>query len=252
MNKEQIRKLFSEHGVPLNQDDVWMVQGKTPVIKHAALERLAAHLGLTWDMPREVMVSMTDVVIMARATRKDGIAEWSYGEVSVVRQGVAGGNYKVTGNQPGYPWAMAEKRAKDRVIIKLAGLHGAYSEEEADDFNSRNADRDDTPAERPAAAKREQAPPRQEEQAPAPANDAAPETRQPADVSAAVGEVETAIRSLIDACTTINQVTDLMLSDDIKAQLESLGREREEVTKAYGKERLFALGWKGKRRAAAS
>ena len=30
---------------------------------------------------------------------------------------------------------MAEKRAKDRVILKLAGIHGdAYSEEEADDF----------------------------------------------------------------------------------------------------------------------
>ena len=30
---------------------------------------------------------------------------------------------------------MAEKRAKDRVILKLAGIHGdAYSEEESDDF----------------------------------------------------------------------------------------------------------------------
>jgi transcription initiation factor IIF auxiliary subunit len=30
---------------------------------------------------------------------------------------------------------MAEKRAKDRVILKLVGLHGdVYSEEEADDF----------------------------------------------------------------------------------------------------------------------
>ncbi len=30
---------------------------------------------------------------------------------------------------------MAEKRAKDRVILKLAGIHGlVYSEEEADDF----------------------------------------------------------------------------------------------------------------------
>jgi hypothetical protein len=31
---------------------------------------------------------------------------------------------------------MAEKRAKDRVIIKLAGLHGLYSEDEADEFKS--------------------------------------------------------------------------------------------------------------------
>ena len=34
-----------------------------------------------------------------------------------------------------YPVAMAEKRAKDRVILKLAGLSGhVYSEEEADEF----------------------------------------------------------------------------------------------------------------------
>jgi hypothetical protein len=31
---------------------------------------------------------------------------------------------------------MAEKRGKDRVILKLAGLQGVYSEEEADDFKS--------------------------------------------------------------------------------------------------------------------
>jgi hypothetical protein len=35
---------------------------------------------------------------------------------------------------------MAEKRAKDRVILKLIGLHGlAYSEEEADDFKQEPA-----------------------------------------------------------------------------------------------------------------
>ena len=34
-----------------------------------------------------------------------------------------------------YPFAMAEKRAKDRVILKLLGVAGdTYSEEEADAF----------------------------------------------------------------------------------------------------------------------
>lgn len=37
-----------------------------------------------------------------------------------------------------YPYAMAEKRAKDRVILKLAGIHGyIYSEEEADEFKEK-------------------------------------------------------------------------------------------------------------------
>jgi hypothetical protein len=34
-----------------------------------------------------------------------------------------------------YVWAMAEKRAKDRVILKLAGLYGVYSDEEISDIS---------------------------------------------------------------------------------------------------------------------
>ena len=46
-------------------------------------------------------------------------SEWSYGEASDKNC------------QNKYPLAMAEKRAKDRVILKLVGLHGyIYSEDE--------------------------------------------------------------------------------------------------------------------------
>jgi cytochrome c2 len=55
-------------------------------------------------------------------------SEWSIGEACI------NVNYKVSGKQAAYVYAMAEKRAKDRVILKLAGLHGVYSEDEADDF----------------------------------------------------------------------------------------------------------------------
>jgi hypothetical protein len=45
---------------------------------------------------------------------------------------------------------MAEKRAKDRVVLKLIGLHGlVYSEEESDDFKS-NGDRGTSAPEKPA------------------------------------------------------------------------------------------------------
>jgi hypothetical protein len=54
--------------------------------------------------------------------------EWSIGEALV------NANYRVSGKQAPYVYAMAEKRAKDRVIIKLCGLHGLYSEDEADEF----------------------------------------------------------------------------------------------------------------------
>jgi hypothetical protein len=51
--------------------------------------------------------------------------EWSIGEA------VIGQSYQVSGKQAAiFPYAMAEKRGKDRVILKLAGLTGVYSEEE--------------------------------------------------------------------------------------------------------------------------
>jgi hypothetical protein len=51
-----------------------------------------------------------------------------------VDEAAIGQNYRVSGKQAAYVFCMAEKRGRDRVILKLAGLHGVYSEEEADDF----------------------------------------------------------------------------------------------------------------------
>ena len=44
-------------------------------------------------------------------------------------------------NKNSYPYAMAEKRAKDRVILKLIGVAGfVYSEDEADAFKEERPD----------------------------------------------------------------------------------------------------------------
>ena len=57
-------------------------------------------------------------------------SEWSYGEASDKNC------------QNKYPLAMAEKRAKDRVILKLVGLHGyIYSEDEMEDSEQNPLDR---------------------------------------------------------------------------------------------------------------
>jgi hypothetical protein len=54
-------------------------------------------------------------------------SEWATGEAAPYN------------NKNGYPLAMAEKRAKDRVILKLLQAHGAlYSEDEAEDFKRAN------------------------------------------------------------------------------------------------------------------
>jgi hypothetical protein len=92
------------------------------------LERLAAAIGVEWGPPQILRAEREEAVLIATGKIGDGQPEWSIGEA------VVGQNYKVSGKMAAYPWAMAEKRAKDRVILKLAGLHGTYSEEEADDF----------------------------------------------------------------------------------------------------------------------
>jgi len=144
MDVKMIADRFKEAGVRLGGDDTWKVQGK-PVIKHSALERLAAGCSISFDAP-QVLRSESDECVIVVTGRMGDKVEWSIGEARI------GLNYRVSGNQAGYPYAMAEKRAKDRVIIKLVGLHGVYSSEESDDF--RDVPKDDA---RPAPAA---APPR--------------------------------------------------------------------------------------------
>lgn len=101
----------------------WDCHG-TFVLLHKALERVAAHKNITFDPPTivESDISSKNVVILVTGHLGDK-SEWSFGEAAPYN------------NKNAYPYAMAEKRAKDRVILKLVGLHGhVYSEEEADDF----------------------------------------------------------------------------------------------------------------------
>lgn len=128
MNAQEIRDLFKKHNLLLSRDDVWDVRPGSPVVKHAPLERLAAVIGVVWGPPQILRSEREEAVLIATGWVGEGQSEWSIGEA------VIGQNYKVSGKMAAYPYAMAEKRAKDRVILKLAGLHGAYSEEEADDF----------------------------------------------------------------------------------------------------------------------
>jgi hypothetical protein len=126
MNKSEIIALFNGFGCAITQDDIWQVQSAT-VIKHKALERLAASARIAFDPPTIIRANADEAVILATGRLNDRV-EWSIGEALV------NVNYRVSGKQAAYVYAMAEKRAKDRVILKLAGLHGLYSEDEADEF----------------------------------------------------------------------------------------------------------------------
>jgi hypothetical protein len=127
MNAQEIRDLFQKHKISLSRDDVWEVQGN-PVVKHQALERLSSALRIIWHKPEVLRAERDEAVLIVTGNLPAGPSEWSIGEA------VIGQNLLARNKTAIYPYAMAEKRAKDRVILKLAGLYGSHSEEEADDF----------------------------------------------------------------------------------------------------------------------
>ena len=119
-----IAKIFKDMDMD-PKDAVWDCHGVW-IAYHRALEKVAAKKGITFDRPAVIEAKgdqkVAAICVFGRVGERE---EWSIGEA-------APGN-----NKNAYPWAMAEKRAKDRVILKLIGLHGdVYSEEEADDFRN--------------------------------------------------------------------------------------------------------------------
>jgi len=119
---EKVGEVLREIGLTPN-DAGWDCHG-TFVLLHKALEKVAAHKNVRFDPPQIIAndVSKKEAVIMVVGHLGEK-TEWSIGEAAPYN------------NKNSYPFAMAEKRAKDRVILKLVGLHGdVYSEEEADEF----------------------------------------------------------------------------------------------------------------------
>jgi len=119
---ENVTNALKEIGLK-SEDCLWDCHG-TWVLKHYACERLAAHNGITWNDP-ELIENDSDagkVVIKLWGYLGDK-SEFTFGEATPKN------------SKNAYPYAMAEKRAKDRIILKLIGFHGEiYSEDEAEDF----------------------------------------------------------------------------------------------------------------------
>lgn len=101
--------------------DIWDCHG-TWVILHRSCESIATQLGIQFDKPNVLYANEKDIAILVTGRLGDESA-WSIGEAAP------------SNNKNCYPWAMAEKRAKDRVILKLAKLseHGFHSDIETDD-----------------------------------------------------------------------------------------------------------------------
>jgi hypothetical protein len=117
-----VTEILTEIGLTV-KGSTWDCHGTT-VMLHKSLERVAAHKGIVFDTPTivESQISQKNVAICVTG-HLGNKSEWSFGEAAPYN------------NKNSYPYAMAEKRAKDRVILKLVGLHGhVYSEDEADAF----------------------------------------------------------------------------------------------------------------------
>src|SRR3954469_6357613 len=143
---QQIADILAKYGEPI-AGNIWRVQGQA-VIYHKALERIAAQAGIAFGPPTILRAERDEAVIVVTGSMGER-TEWSIGEALV------NVNYRVSGRQAAYVYAMAEKRAKDRVILKLVGLHGLlYSEEEADELKSSAASV--TASETPAQGEEEQ------------------------------------------------------------------------------------------------
>lgn len=122
--KAELREILTKYGIdPQDKSKLWDCHG-TLVLYHRAYEVIAARERITFDQPVIIEAHSADKIVALLVTGHMGDrAEWSIGEA-------APGNCKNA-----YVYAIAEKRAKDRVVAKLVGLaEYVYSEDEADEF----------------------------------------------------------------------------------------------------------------------
>ena len=175
---ERLKAIKDEYG--LEASDMWQLpQNKQWLIKHAALEVVAAKAGIVFDMPEIIeRDSAAGIAVICVTGKWNDRVEWSFGEASPKN------------SKTGYPWAISEKRAKDRVILKLIGIHGlVYSEDEMPDNDA----------------------PRHVEAEPAP-------KVLVKDQRVIWGE----LRDEIDACSTVDQLAALWVSKTFQSEMKKL------------------------------
>ena len=119
MNIKELSKKYN-----LTKDDYWQEsRSKKWIISHDACEKIADMEGIIFGPP-QILNSEQNFVRMVISGKKGEVLMWSVGEA----------DNKNCKNL--YFGAMAEKRGKDRVILKLINAYeyGIYSDVEADNF----------------------------------------------------------------------------------------------------------------------
>jgi hypothetical protein len=202
----QLATILDRYGEPAT-GNFWQVEGET-FVHHSTLERIAGKAKITFDPP-VVLRAERDEAVLLVVGRMGERVEWSIGEALV------GVNYHAPGSEPAYAYAMAEKRGKDRVILKLIELPDVVSSEEPH---------------------RAESPP------------SSPNENTPAVLSLEPGLVGELKRTL-DGAETVEAVIALMRSADTQQSLAGLAPVWRDEVRAYAKDRLVALGWTPKQAA---
>jgi hypothetical protein len=215
MNKDaRITDILARYDEDLSS--TWMVQGQR-VIRHAALERIAAKAGISFDKPNIVRSEEREAVILVSGKNGDR-SEWSIGEANMEL------NYRTSGKQQAYPYAMAEKRAKDRVILKLIELHGLlYSEEEADEFKES------------AAGERREV-----------MSDAI-SSGKPIVLDDGVVHPGEALKRMIQEQGTAIGIKNFMLKHEVQSYLSGIPEDQKDELRSFALSRMADLGWKKER-----
>jgi hypothetical protein len=202
----QLATILDRYGEPAD-GNVWQVEGQA-FIHHKALERMAGKAKITFDPPTILRAERDEAVLLV-VGRMDERMEWSIGEALV------GVNYHIPEPDAAYVYAMAEKRGKDRVILKLIELPDVVSSEEPHAVES---------------------PP------------LSPNENTPAVLSLEPGLVGELKRTL-DGAETIEAVIALMRSAETQQSLAEIAPAWRDEVRAYAKDRLVALGWTPKQAA---
>ena len=110
----------------LDKSDFWEMKfgGKSNwIITHDAVEKIADMEKVVFHLPQVFRDNNSNVAMLGEASKGDKKV-WSTGESS---------SYN---NKNPYNFAMAEKRLKDRLVLKIINAYeyGIYSDVEADDF----------------------------------------------------------------------------------------------------------------------
>jgi hypothetical protein len=122
MNKEALREIYKKY--ELTEDDVFVQRlgrKEIPTITRTGIEKIQGKLGigLTYELCH-ISADQNYVTVKCIGSKDGEKLVESYGESSP------------DNTKQKYPVAMAEKRAKARVVLQIAGFYqlGVYSEDE--------------------------------------------------------------------------------------------------------------------------